>query len=76
MTPLDAWLRGLSSDSCGVFRGAWATDAANPLGIDTMAASVAVDRIISQLDAEMDALTDAIADQRRGEVVGRWSGEA
>ena len=80
MTPLHAWLRGLSSDSCGPFRDAWATDAANTERVSPEFARalryayrhgrfpcVLVPRV-------QDAMTDAIAAQRIGEVVGRWEG--
>lgn len=75
MTPLHAWLRGLSSDSCGVFRGAWATDAGNfERKLDY---AYTFGRFPCELrQVQPDALTNAIADQRRGEVVGRWSEEA
>lgn len=78
MTPLHAWLRGLSSDSCGPFRGAWATDAANaervsPEFARALRYAYRTGRFPCVLvPNDADAHTDAIAAQRRAEVVGDW----
>ncbi len=81
MTPLHAWLRGLSSDSCGPFRGAWATDEPRER-IEreeefgrALRYAYKIGRFPCALVPQVAASdTDAIAEQRIGEVVGRWRG--
>jgi len=70
VTPMHAWLRGLSSDSCGPFSGAWATDVAS---IDITQIVSVFEQINRDIEDDLPTL-GAIAEQRIGEVVGRWRG--
>lgn len=74
MTPLHAWLRGLSSDSWGVFRVAWLTDAANPERMPQMGGTISLAQVQEfwRRQGIGDGMTADIRQQRIGEVVGRW----